>query len=128
LRVNGFFKKYAVDIAVVGASALLLSAGAVAVAAPRQDGGHIAQISIESKLYEQIDLAQETAERTFVIQGKHTPLTIAVKTNAIAILESGCPNQYCVNEGWISSSGRPLVCAYNEVLIEIQGGFQVVVQ
>lgn len=73
-----------------------------------------------TELYD-LDLAKETSERTFVIEGTHTSLTIGVKKNAIAILQSGCPNQYCVEEGYVSDPHRSIICAYNDVYIFLEG-------
>ena len=83
--------------------------------------------SVEATIYHQgaelydLDLSKETVERTFVVEGTHTPLTVGVKKNAIAILKSGCPNQYCVEEGWVSDPHRSLICAYNDIYIFLEG-------
>lgn len=37
---------------------------------------------------------------------------------AIAIV---CPHQDCVNMGYVKDSGHPIICAYNEVTIIIEG-------
>ena len=81
-----------------------------------------------------IDLAKESAtERTFTIQGAVSgeagQMVIGVKTNAIHIVSSKCPNQYCVHTGWISDAAHPIVCAYNHISITIVGstGADVVV-
>ncbi len=86
-----------------------------------------AQTSIEATVYHKsdllwdLDLSKETSERTFKINGTHTELTVGVKKNAIAILKSGCPNQYCVEEGYVSSPHRSIICAYNDIYIFLEG-------
>lgn len=82
---------------------------------------------VEAKVYHKadlqadIDLWKETAVRTFLVEGTHGTVTIGVKPNAIAILESNCPNQYCVEEGYVSSPQRSVICAYNEIYIFLEG-------
>lgn len=119
--MNAFWKKHLWDVIVVGATALAASAAAIYVAAPKGGGSHIAEIRLDSALKQTIDLSKETSERTFVIQGKMTPMTIGVKENAIAVLESGCPHLYCVRQGYVSEAGHPIVCTYNHITIEILG-------
>ncbi len=53
------------------------------------------------------------------INGKHTTLIIGVKHNAICVVKSGCPGQECVHEGWISEANHPIICAHNEIYIEV---------
>jgi hypothetical protein len=78
-----------------------------------------ASIYHHNEVVQVVDLSKENEERTFKIEGDKTSLTIGVKHNAIAILESGCPKQFCVHEGYVSEAGKPIVCAYNAIMIEI---------
>ena len=40
---------------------------------------------------------------------------------AIAVLESNCPHQDCVHMGYVSETNHPIICAYNQVYIVIEG-------
>jgi len=119
--VKAFFKKYLVDIFALLLLALLSlgSFGLVALYSKRPSS--IASISRSGTILMEIDLDQENEERIFVIEGKKTPMSIGVKHQAIRVVESGCPTQFCVHEGYISGAGHPLVCAYNEVIITLSG-------
>lgn len=46
---------------------------------------------------------------------------LMVKDEKVAIVESDCPGMDCVHSGWISGSGRSLVCLPNRVEIRIEG-------
>jgi hypothetical protein len=120
-----FWKAHFVDVIVVGSLTLLSSAAAIYLAIPKNSGDHIADIYRDSTLLQEIDLSKESeTERTFVILGYVGEMTIGVKTNAIHVVSSGCPNHYCIYQGWTSDVDHPLVCAYNHVSIQIVGTSQ----
>ena len=117
-----FWQKHLWDIVVVGALAIAASALSIWVATPKNNVGHIAQISVSGKTIQELDLSTEPKEeRTFTIQGTVSEMTIGVQYNDIRVVEASCPSQYCVHEGYISEPGIPIVCAYNQVVIEIIG-------
>lgn len=81
-----------------------------------------ASIYRSNALLMEIDLSKESEERTFVIQGAKSEMTIGVKKDAIAVLEAGCLTHSCVHQGYVSDSVTPIICAYNEVIIQLSGG------
>jgi len=121
MRAKEFFHTYFWDILVVGSLALLSSGFAIYLAIPKNSSNHTASITVDNTLKQTVDLSleSETTERTFTIQGYHDLMTIGVMKNKIHIAHSDCPNQYCVYEGWISDSKKPIVCAYNHLSITI---------
>jgi len=76
-----------------------------------------ASIYVRDALIQEVNLSNETSERHFDIQGTNGTLTISVKHNAIAVIESNCPHQDCVNEGYVTETNHPIICAYNGVYI-----------
>ena len=48
--------------------------------------------------------------------------TIVAEQGRIRVSEAGCPDQVCVNQGWISDGTVPIVCLPNKLIIEISGG------
>ena len=79
----------------------------------------VAEIRVGNSLQKSINLSNIHEYSTEKIEGKHGVLTLGLKRNAIAVIESNCPLQECVHEGWITRSGEPIVCAYNAVLINV---------
>ncbi|MBO4540762.1 MAG: NusG domain II-containing protein [Bacilli bacterium] len=117
-----FWRKHLWDAIVISVAAVLAGGLSIWIATPKASEGHIAQISVSGKLIRELDLSKEAQEeRVFLIQGAVSEMSVGVKYNAIRVVESSCPSQYCVNEGYISEPGRPIVCAYNQVVIEIVG-------
>ena len=84
----------------------------------------IAQISVANKVVEKIDLSKKE-DKYYDIQGVNGKVKVHTKDGAIAIVESNCPHQDCVNMGYVSEAGRPIICAYNQVVITIVGATTV---
>ena len=48
--------------------------------------------------------------------------TVMIRGDRAAITESICPGEDCVHSGWISRSGRSIICLPNRVEVRITGG------
>ncbi len=122
---KGFWKSHLGDVILIGVSACLATGLALYAALPRGGSSHQAEIALDGERLKQnglLDLSKYGEETTeIVIQGYRSEMTIGVKKDAICVLSSSCPSQYCVHQGWISEAGRPLVCAYNHIVISILG-------
>lgn len=69
----------------------------------------------KGKLLEKVGLEKDTM---VVLPDGH--MKIEVKDSRVRAAWSDCPNQICVNTGWIKTAGEIIVCVPNEVLIEIE--------
>lgn len=85
--------------------------------------GAVARITLDGELVEEIDLSAVTQAYTFTVEGPGGfTNTIQVEHGRIRVLEAGCPDQVCVNQGYISDGTVPIVCLPNRLVIEIVGG------
>ena len=85
--------------------------------------GAAARITLDGELVEEIDLSAVTEPYTFTVEGPGGfTNTIQVEHGRIRVLEAGCPDQVCVNQGYISDGTVPIVCLPNRLVIEIVGG------
>lgn len=85
--------------------------------------GVVARITLDGELVEEIDLSAVTEPYTFTLEGPGGfTNTIQVEHGRIRVLEAGCPDQVCVNQGYISDGTVPIVCLPNRLVIEIVGG------
>ena len=85
--------------------------------------GAVARITLDGELVEEIDLSAVTEPYTFTVEGPGGfTNTIQVEHGRIRVLEAGCPDQVCVNQGYISDGTVPIVCLPNRLVIEIVGG------
>lgn len=84
----------------------------------RTKNNSIAKVMVQNEVVLKIDLNKEN---DYEVEGLKGKVHIHVKDGAIAIVESNCPHQDCVNMGYVKESGRPIICAYNGVTIIIEG-------
>lgn len=104
-----------VVIAAASAAFLLLRPG---------DTAHpVAQITLDGEVIDEIDLTKVAEPRSITVEGK-TGLTntILVEPGRIRVDHADCPDQICVNQGFISDSTAPIVCLPNKLIIQITGG------
>ena len=81
----------------------------------------IAKIHVQNEVVETIDLSKKE-EKDYLIKGINGYVNVHTHNGAIAIVQSNCPHQDCVKMGYINTSNRPIICAYNGVYITIEGG------
>ena len=77
--------------------------------------GNKAVIYKEGQRIQELDLK---TDGEFWVSGEYTN-KIVVKNGKVAIRESDCPGEDCVQSGWISSGGRSIICLPNRVEIRI---------
>lgn len=78
-------------------------------------------VKLGGEVIETIDLATITTPITFTVDNKQGGLnTIHAEQGKIAIIEANCPDQLCVERGYITNSLLPTVCLPNGLVIEIQ--------
>lgn len=81
----------------------------------------VAIIQVEGDIVETIDLSKVEKVKNLQIQGAQGLSTIEVENSRIRMVESPCPDQVCVNRGWIERAGEAIVCVPNEIVIKIKG-------
>lgn len=75
-----------------------------------------AEIYFKGKLERTIDLTKDA------IYNVEDHMIVEVSDGRLRVLDSDCPDKLCVQEGWISTTGIPVVCVPNQVLIIIVEG------
>ena len=78
-----------------------------------------ARITRDGVLLEEIDLDKVEEPRSLVLEDGSGTNTVQVEEGRIRILEADCPDQVCVNQGWISSGAVPIICLPHRLIIEI---------
>lgn len=85
--------------------------------------GHIAEIYQNGELIQTIDLNTVTEDYTITIPGEGDIYNIIeVHHGEIGIIEASCPDGLCINMGFIHSSGIPITCLPNKLVVKIIGG------
>lgn len=79
----------------------------------------IAIVKKDDVIVKTINLSQLNTKEYIKISGQYSE-TIAVEHNRICFLDSTCPDEICVNTGWLSKPGDIAVCLPNRTIIKIQ--------
>jgi hypothetical protein len=107
---------------------LALLIGAVAVSAAvlllqgRGTRASVARITRDGVLLEEIDLTKTQAPFSFLLEDGRGRNLISVEQGRIRVSEADCPDQICVDQGWISAGTVPIVCLPHRLMIQIVGG------
>ena len=75
---------------------------------------------MQDELVLTVDLSSKE-EKTYDVYGLNGKLVVETKNGSIRVKESNCPHQDCVKMGFINTSNRPIICAYNATYIIIEG-------
>lgn len=83
--------------------------------------GKTVQILQDGVVIEEIDLSAVTSERSFTVEwtGRGSNL-ITVQPGRIRVTEADCPDQVCVDQGWLSDQAAPIVCMPHRLMIRIK--------
>jgi hypothetical protein len=80
----------------------------------------IARISINGKLYKEVELNEKKDDR-FSVKTDLGMNEIQISDGSIRIIDADCPDKICVKDGSISKPGEILVCLPNKLSVEIIG-------
>ena len=100
----------------VAASAAYLLLQRESVPAP------VARITRDGALLEEIDLDKVDKPYSFTLEDGRGSNTVQVDQGRIRIAEADCPDQICVNQGWISNGAVPIICLPHRLMIAIVDG------
>lgn len=100
----------------VAASAAYLLLRRESVPAP------VARITRDGVLLEEIDLDRVSEPYSFPLEDGSGRNTLSVERGRICVSEADCPDQICVNQGWISNGAVPIICLPHRLMIEIVDG------
>lgn len=84
------------------------------------DTGVTAEVRQNGVLLHTLPL-DEDAQLTIDAPGGGTN-TIFVTNGRICVSHATCPDQVCVDQGWVDKPGTPIVCLPHGLVIELKGG------
>ncbi len=107
------------DLILIGSLLLVAIISLVVVLSTRTKDRLIAKIYVRDEVVEVIDLSKKE-EKTYTVHGINGDLNIHTRDGAICVANSNCPHQDCVNMGYVSTTNKPIICAYNQVYIVVE--------
>ena len=105
----------------IAALAVVVAASAAALLLAPKEKGAVARVTQDGEVLYEIQLNEVPGPQTYHVNGENSYNTVLVQQGHVRMLEASCPDQVCVNQGWISDSTLPIVCLPNKVIIEIVG-------
>lgn len=103
------------------AALLLLSTVAMLFIKNNADGS-VAVISRDGVELQRIDLSEVAEPYTIRFDAPNGSYNIVlVDKNQIRIVEAGCPDKLCANQGYIKDNSKPIICLPNRLVVEILG-------
>ena len=103
----------------IGLIALACVAGLVTLSLHRQSGAMV-QITQDGQVVGTYSLQQPRTLRYESQDGGYNIVVIA--DGKVRVSEASCPDQVCVDQGWISDGTVPVVCLPSRLVIQIEGG------
>lgn len=106
---------------VIIAILLLLSLGLALFLSHGKPSAHTAKILINGQCVDTIDLSlvKDPYSRELTFEDGESNL-LQIEPGRIRISEATCPDKVCVNTGWISSEGLPIVCLPHKLVIQLE--------
>ena len=113
-------KKLRNDLILIGSLVLVAAVALVIILCTRIKTNLVAKVYVQNEVVEVIDLTKNE-ERTYKIKGINGDVYVHAKKGAVAVTKSNCPHQDCVHMGYVKTTNRPIICAYNAVSVIIEG-------
>ena len=113
-------KKLRNDLILIGSLLLVTVVALVVVVCTRVKTNLVAKVYVQNKVVEVIDLTKNE-ENTYKIKGLNGYVYVHTKKGSVKVSKSNCPHQDCVHMGYVTTTNRPIICAYNAVSVVIEG-------
>ena len=84
--------------------------------------GTVAEVRQDGTLLHTLPLGEPTQLTIDAPNGGKN--SIVVHSGRICVAYADCPDQVCVDQGWVDAAGTPIVCLPHGLVIEIKGGDQ----
>ena len=102
--------------------ALIVAAGLLLYGKLGRGEGMVAVVSVNGEVLERIDLSKVREAYDLDVATDFGRNIVHVEPGAISVTHADCPDQICVMQGRLSSSGIPIICMPNRLVISIEGG------
>lgn len=87
----------------------------------KQSKSLIADITCNGKIIRKVDLIKIKGTQLILLKNNGVKLSVSAKEGKIRILDSDCPDKYCVKRGWLSKSGESVICMHSKTIVMIEG-------
>ena len=113
-----WLKTHRNDVLLIAVLLILGGALALFLYATRQTGGYVS-VQVDGETVMELPLSEDA--RIVLGEGGHTN-TLVIKDGTAQIIEAGCPDQICVNQGAVRYAGESIVCLPHKLVVTVEGG------
>lgn len=85
----------------------------------KKTDGTVANIYQNGVCIYSIDLSESFEPYELTVKDSSGENTIRVEEGRICIIKADCPDNICVNDGWLSDNEKPIVCLPHRLVIKI---------
>lgn len=79
-----------------------------------------AEITLDGTLYKTVPLSAHHGITRFTINTAQGSNVVEINDASIGIIDADCPDQICVNMGFITKPGQMIVCLPHKLMIEVK--------
>lgn len=99
--------------------AVILAVGIIgSVLALQKSESNIVEIVQDGEVLYRLDLSAYKESETIEIECNGGKNTVLIENGKICMSHADCPDQTCVNMGWLQSSSLPIVCLPHHLVIQ----------
>lgn len=102
------------------ACVFLLSAALTIELLIRKTDSNIANVYQDGRCIYSVDLSLVTEGYELVIADEIGENTLRMEPGRICVIRADCPDQTCVNMGWLSHRAAPVVCLPHKLVIQLE--------
>lgn len=114
-------KKFRNDIILIACFLLVAILLLISLYACGEKDNLVAYVYHNNNLVLTIDLDSLEQETIYNVDGDVDTVVIAASKDGIRILEAGCKDEICINQGTINNSAQTITCLPNKVVIKLEG-------
>ena len=107
------------DLILIASLLLVAVISLVVILSTRTKDRLLAKVYVGDEIVEVIDLSKKE-EKNYTVHGINGDLNLYTRDGSICVANSNCPHQDCVKMGFVSTTNKPIICAYNQVYIIIE--------
>ncbi len=78
-------------------------------------------VEVDGQLYAKYNFNNITSPKSIEINTRYGYNKVEIDKNRARIVESTCPDQLCVQQGWIQKANEMIVCLPHRLVVKITG-------
>jgi hypothetical protein len=99
---------------------LAICVGAAIWLSGRSAAGRVANVYVDGECVYSVDLSTVTKEFDVPIDNERGANVLHIEPGKLCVSEADCPDQVCVEAGWLTDSAAPIVCLPHRLVVRLE--------